>query len=113
ANSWSIWLGVVMPTADRERAGRSVLRAWCERLRGAIVSWKDRSKVTNTVSGAFEPGDRVQLTDPKGRHYTIVLRTGGEYHTHRGVVAHDKLIGEPEGSVVTSVGGTSFLALRP
>lgn len=55
----------------------------------------------------------MQLTDPKGRRYTIVLRVGGEYHTHRGILAHDKLIGEPEGSVVTSTGGTSFLALRP
>ncbi len=74
---------------------------------------EDRNKLTNTVSGAFEPGDRVQLTDPKGRRYTIVLRTGGEYHTHRGVLAHDKIIGQPEGSVIASSGGMSFLALRP
>lgn len=67
----------------------------------------------STVSGDFRPGDRVQLTDPKGRRYTLVLATGGEYHTHRGALSHDKLIGEPEGSVVTSTGGTSFLAFRP
>lgn len=64
-------------------------------------------------SGPFQPGDRVQLTDPKGRHYTIVLEEGREYHTHRGAIAHDDLIGAPEGSVVGSVGGTFFLALRP
>jgi tRNA (adenine57-N1/adenine58-N1)-methyltransferase len=58
-------------------------------------------------------GDRVQLTDPKGRHYTLVLAEGEQYHTHRGAVAHDDLIGKPEGSVVTSVGGTGYLALRP
>ncbi|GAA4868624.1 tRNA (adenine-N1)-methyltransferase [Saccharopolyspora cebuensis] len=67
----------------------------------------------STVSGEFQPGDRVQLTDPKGRKYTVVLEAGGEYHTHRGALAHDDLIGQPEGSVVTSAGGTSFLALRP
>ena len=67
----------------------------------------------STVSGQFQPGDRVQLTDPKGRRYTVVLREAGEYHTHRGVLAHDDLIGQPEGSVVTSAGGTSFLAVRP
>ncbi|MEO6087426.1 MAG: tRNA (adenine-N1)-methyltransferase [Umezawaea sp.] len=67
----------------------------------------------STASGPFRPGDRVQLTDPKGRHYTIVLEPGKEYHTHRGALPHDKLIGEPEGSVIQSVGGTSFLALRP
>ncbi|MDR7303446.1 tRNA (adenine-N1)-methyltransferase [Haloactinomyces albus] len=67
----------------------------------------------STVSGEFRPGDRVQLTDPKGRRYTIVLSSGGEYHTHRGVLPHDRIIGLPEGSVVTSAGGTSFLAVRP
>jgi tRNA (adenine57-N1/adenine58-N1)-methyltransferase len=65
------------------------------------------------ASGPFRKGDRVQLTDPKGRHYTLVLEDGGQYHTHRGALSHDDLIGKPEGSVVTSVGGTSFLALRP
>jgi tRNA (adenine57-N1/adenine58-N1)-methyltransferase len=67
----------------------------------------------NRASGPFRKGDRVQLTDPKGRHYTLVLEEGGQYHTHRGALAHDDLIGTPEGSVVSSVGGTSFLALRP
>lgn len=66
-----------------------------------------------TVSGPFEPGDRVQLTDPKGRHYTVVLEAGAEYHTHRGGVAHDQLIGQAEGSIVTSAAGTPYLALRP
>ncbi len=58
-------------------------------------------------------GDRVQLTDPKGRHYTVVLEEGGLYHTHRGGLPHDELIGRPEGSVVTSAAGTTYLALRP
>ena len=63
--------------------------------------------------GPFVPGDRVQLTDPKGRVQTIVLRPGGTHHTHRGALEHDKLLGLPEGSVVTSAGGTAYLALRP
>ncbi|TCP50869.1 tRNA (adenine57-N1/adenine58-N1)-methyltransferase [Tamaricihabitans halophyticus] len=65
------------------------------------------------ASGPFQVGDRVQLTDPKGRHYTIVLSEGGEYHTHRGALAHDDVLGSPEGSVVTSAGGTAYLAMRP
>ena len=64
-------------------------------------------------SGPFQVGDRVQLTDPKGRHYTLVLTPGVEYHTHRGAVRHDDVVGKPEGSVVTSAGGTSYLAVRP
>ncbi|HEY3711737.1 MAG TPA: tRNA (adenine-N1)-methyltransferase [Amycolatopsis sp.] len=66
-----------------------------------------------SVSGPFSVGDRVQLTDSKGRHYTLTLADGGEYHTHRGALAHDDLIGLPEGSVVTSAGGSTYLALRP
>jgi tRNA (adenine57-N1/adenine58-N1)-methyltransferase len=63
--------------------------------------------------GPFRPGDRVQLTDPKGRHYTVVLEAGAEYHTHRGGLRHDDLIGKPEGSLVVSPVGTPYLALRP
>ncbi|HEY0485753.1 MAG TPA: tRNA (adenine-N1)-methyltransferase [Mycobacteriales bacterium] len=63
--------------------------------------------------GPFREGDRVQLTDPKGRLHTITLQAGKEFHTHRGGLAHDDLIGRPEGYVVTSTGGTQYLALRP
>lgn len=66
-----------------------------------------------TRRGPFQPGDRVQLTDPKGRMHTIVLEPGKEFHTHRGALPHDDLIGSPDGSVVTSAGGTAYLALRP
>lgn len=64
-------------------------------------------------SGPLRAGDRVQLTDPRGRLTTITLQRGGEYHTHRGVLAHDLLIGQPEGVVVTSTGDIQYLALRP
>ncbi len=64
-------------------------------------------------TGPFAAGDRVQLTDAKGRHYTIILKSGGEFHTHRGIVAHDCVIGSPEGSVVKASGGDAFLVLRP
>ncbi len=63
--------------------------------------------------GPFVVGDRVQLTDPKGRLHTLVLQAGAVFHTHRGGLPHDDLIGTPEGSVVTSTGGTAYLALRP
>ena len=36
--------------------------------------------------GPFAPGDRVQLTDPKGRMHTITLVTGKEFHTHKGSI---------------------------
>ncbi|ORV12740.1 tRNA (adenine(58)-N(1))-methyltransferase TrmI [Mycobacterium celatum] len=66
-----------------------------------------------SASGPFVVGDRVQLTDAKGRHYTMLLSPGGEFHTHRGAIAHDTVIGLPEGSVVKSTNGDPFLVLRP
>lgn len=58
------------------------------------------------------PGDIVQITDDKGRHHTLVLEPGATFHTHRGSVAHDDLLGRPEGIVVTTSGGTPYVALR-
>jgi len=63
--------------------------------------------------GPMRVGDRVQLTDPKGRLHTVTLTAGKEFHTHKGAICHDDLIGSPEGVVVTSTGGVAYLALRP
>ncbi len=43
----------------------------------------------------------------------MILEAGRSFHTHRGSLAHDDLIGRPEGSVVVSSGGTAYVALRP
>lgn len=64
-------------------------------------------------SGPFQAGERVQLTDPKGRLHTVTLEPGKAFHTHRGQIEHDDLIGQPEGCTVTSAAGTIYLALRP
>lgn len=64
-------------------------------------------------SSLFRVGDRVQLTDPKGRLHTVTLEAGKQFHTHRGAIEHDQLIGVAEGSVVQSASGTAYLALRP
>jgi tRNA (adenine57-N1/adenine58-N1)-methyltransferase len=63
--------------------------------------------------GPLRVGDRVQLTDPKGRLHTVTLEAGREFHTHKGAIAHDDLIGRDEGVVVRSTGGVEHLALRP
>jgi tRNA (adenine57-N1/adenine58-N1)-methyltransferase len=61
----------------------------------------------------FAVGDRAQLTDPKGRLHTVTLEAGKQFHTHRGAISHDELIGAPEGSIVHSSSGTAYLALKP
>ena len=63
-------------------------------------------------SGPFQAGDRVQLTDAKRRHFTIILEPGGSYHTHRGQIPHDEIIGADEGTVVQSTMGSDFLCFR-
>ncbi len=63
--------------------------------------------------GRLRTGDRVQLTDPKGRMHTVTLEPGRDFHTHKGSIAHDDLIGSDEGVVVRSSGGVEYLALRP
>jgi len=63
--------------------------------------------------GLFSVGDLVQLTDPRGKMHTVTLEEGGAYHTHRGILPHDDILGRPEGIVVASSNGNAFLALRP
>jgi tRNA (adenine57-N1/adenine58-N1)-methyltransferase catalytic subunit len=66
-----------------------------------------------SATGPFVVGERVQFTDAKGRHYTLTLTPGSEFHTHRGRIAHDAVIGLEQGSVVKSSNGALFLVLRP
>ncbi len=54
----------------------------------------------------------MQLTDPKNKRHTITLKQDGVFHTHKGAIPHSDLIGQPEGSVVRSSGGTQYLAFR-
>lgn len=61
----------------------------------------------------FRIGERVQLTDAKGRKHTVTLSAGQRFHTSKGAIEHDDLIGASEGSVVASANGTKYLAFRP
>ena len=63
-------------------------------------------------SGRFTPGDRVQLTDAKRRHFTITLEEGQSFFTHKGEIKHDDIIGEHEGTVVKSSGAAEYLCFR-
>ena len=63
--------------------------------------------------GFFSAGDRVQLTDPKGKLYSFTIVPGKEWHTHKGWISHDDLIGMPEGSVVSTTAGLKFTAFKP
>jgi tRNA (adenine57-N1/adenine58-N1)-methyltransferase catalytic subunit len=63
--------------------------------------------------GPLLAGEPVRLTDPKGRSHIITLRAGASFHSHRGAVSHDDIIGGPDGNVVRSGGGTPYVVFRP
>jgi len=63
--------------------------------------------------GPLAEGDWVRLTDAKGRRHSVQLRSGGQFFTNKGSIAHDELIGSPEGVVVSSSGGADYLVMRP
>ena len=63
--------------------------------------------------GYFAAGDRIQLTDPKGKLHSFTITPGKEWHTHKGWIVHDELIGLPEGSVVATTAGLKFTAFKP
>ncbi len=71
------------------------------------------SQTPATGSGYFKAGDRIQLTDPKGKLYSFTITPGKEWHTHKGWITHDDLIGLPEGSVVSTTAGLKFTAFIP
>ncbi len=64
-------------------------------------------------SGELQPGETVLMVDSRQRRYLVALRSGGEFHTHAGVVPHDQIIGSPEGTEFRSGSGARFVAVRP
>lgn len=62
----------------------------------------------------FQAGETVLLIDERrGKRHLVVLRSGRAFHSDRGFVGHDVLIGAPEGTAVTTSLGARYLALRP
>ena len=64
-------------------------------------------------TGPLREGDRVQLTDEKGKMYSFYLQNGNQWHSHKGWINHDSIIGLAEGSTVLSNTGTAYQVMRP
>jgi tRNA (adenine57-N1/adenine58-N1)-methyltransferase catalytic subunit len=65
------------------------------------------------VARPFAAADRVLLVDAKRRRHLITLAAGGEFHTHAGVLAHDDIIGQPDGATVRTTKNARLTAVRP
>lgn len=63
--------------------------------------------------GPLRAGERVQLTDERGKLHTITLLEGESFHTQHGVLHHDEIIGGPEGVVIENTHGFEYQVLRP
>lgn len=63
--------------------------------------------------GPLVAGEWVRLVDQKGRRHNIRLATGTAFHTNRGAIEHDELIGREEGFTVVSSSGGEYLVFRP
>jgi tRNA (adenine57-N1/adenine58-N1)-methyltransferase len=61
----------------------------------------------------FQDGEQVLLIDQRGKRHLIFLRKSETFHSDRGWIPHDAVIGQPEGSWVRSSMGLRYLALRP
>jgi len=60
--------------------------------------------------GPLVSGDLVQLIDAKGNKYTITLKADAIFHSHRGQLAHNDMIGRREGIIINSDRAISYLS---
>ncbi len=59
-------------------------------------------------------GEVVLLVDlRRGKRHLVTLRLGQAFHSDRGFIPHDTLVGQPEGVVAVTTRGARYLALRP
>ena len=63
--------------------------------------------------GPLRYGERVQVTDTKGRKNTFVLDPRGYFQSQRGSFYHRDVVGLDEGTVLTTDTGHELLLLRP
>jgi tRNA (adenine57-N1/adenine58-N1)-methyltransferase len=62
----------------------------------------------------LRPGEAVLLIDlRRGKRHLVTLRPGQAFHSDRGFVPHEVLVGQPEGTVAVTSRGARYLALRP
>jgi len=67
----------------------------------------------STDRAVLNAGERILLTDSKKRRYLVHLEDGASFHSHAGLIAHDEIIGKPEGTELRTQSNAKFLALRP
>ena len=55
------------------------------------MSWISESEIT-------QEGDLIELVSTKSKYFIFTLESGEEFHTHRGIISHDEIIGKEWGA---------------
>jgi len=58
-------------------------------------------------------GDLILLVSPDRKRFLVRLKAGEVFHTHKGYIPHDALIGEPLGWTVAAQTGRHFIVVEP
>jgi tRNA (adenine57-N1/adenine58-N1)-methyltransferase len=66
-----------------------------------------------SLAERFQDGEQALLIDQRGKRHLIMLRKGETFHSDRGWIPHDAIIGQPDGCWVRSSKGMRYLGLRP
>jgi tRNA (adenine57-N1/adenine58-N1)-methyltransferase len=77
------------------------------------MSELDPATWSGVRTGPLRAGEWVSLTDRKGHRKSVLLEAGKVFHTTKGALPHDQIIGQTEGVVVSTVGGLKYLVFRP
>lgn len=65
------------------------------------------------MAQTISEGDRVLLYLDRKRTYLVMMEKEKSFHTHKGFIQLDELIGKEYGTCVTSSMGVEFVALKP
>lgn len=68
---------------------------------------------SNDLVSLVKEGDLVQLHGSTHKNHLLVLKAGEVFMTHRGVIKHDDIIGQPWGVRLESHSGHPFFVLQP
>ncbi|MCA9472523.1 MAG: tRNA (adenine-N1)-methyltransferase [Nitrospirales bacterium] len=61
----------------------------------------------------LQAGQRIHLVDKKDRHYALTLKAGDVFQISGEKIAHDELIGKPDGTMVQLSTGKPMVAIYP
>ena len=61
----------------------------------------------------FQAGERIHLVDHKERSYAVTLQQGAVFQHSGDRIAHDAIIGKPDGTIVQFSNNKSMVALHP